>query len=153
MADFLRLIDVNAGGFRLNKGQGILHPIEAQSSKFEMQIALCNISHCWGMSESWEPNSLTFVNLDVLPMRQKKLLSCHTIWPLPLHHKKNITLQVVDPWEPIPSQLLSPLNILHYHQIGFNQWVSTPHCIVTFGISGQKHFRDTLHDGYIKYGL
>ena len=26
MADFLRLIDVNAGGFRLKKGQGILHP-------------------------------------------------------------------------------------------------------------------------------
>ena len=25
MADFLRLIDVNAGGFRLKKGQGILH--------------------------------------------------------------------------------------------------------------------------------
>ena len=26
MADFLRLINVNAGGFRLKKGQGILHP-------------------------------------------------------------------------------------------------------------------------------
>ena len=25
MADFLRLIDVNAGGFQLKKGQGILH--------------------------------------------------------------------------------------------------------------------------------
>ena len=25
MADFLRLIDVNAGGLRLKKGQGILH--------------------------------------------------------------------------------------------------------------------------------
>ena len=26
MTDFLRLIDVNAGGFRLKKGQGIRHP-------------------------------------------------------------------------------------------------------------------------------
>ena len=26
MTDFLRLIDVNAGGFRLKKGQGTLHP-------------------------------------------------------------------------------------------------------------------------------
>ena len=26
MAGFLRLIDVNAGSFRLKKGQGILHP-------------------------------------------------------------------------------------------------------------------------------
>ena len=26
MADFLQLIDVNAGGLRLRKGQGILHP-------------------------------------------------------------------------------------------------------------------------------
>ena len=26
LADFLRLIDVSAGGFRLKKGQGIIHP-------------------------------------------------------------------------------------------------------------------------------
>ena len=28
VADFLRLIDVNAGGFRPKKGQGIAHPIK-----------------------------------------------------------------------------------------------------------------------------
>ena len=26
VADFLRLIDINAGGFRLKTGQGIVHP-------------------------------------------------------------------------------------------------------------------------------
>ena len=31
MADFLRLIDVNAGGFRLKKGQGILYQINFTS--------------------------------------------------------------------------------------------------------------------------
>ena len=45
MTDFLRLIDVNAGGFRLKKGQGILHP-----TKFTPKVAgipLSPISHLW----------------------------------------------------------------------------------------------------------
>ena len=33
MTDFLRLIDVNAGDFRLKKGQGILHPTVSEVSK------------------------------------------------------------------------------------------------------------------------
>ena len=35
MVDFLRLIDVNAGGFRLKKGQGILHRIFSNYFRYE----------------------------------------------------------------------------------------------------------------------
>ena len=37
MADLLRLIDINAGGLRLKKGQGILHLIMVTRSSHEPQ--------------------------------------------------------------------------------------------------------------------
>ena len=35
MTDFQWLIDVNAGGFRLKKGQGVLHPIFGPLGPYE----------------------------------------------------------------------------------------------------------------------
>ena len=55
VADFLRLVDINAGGFRLKKGQGILRPTLAktETQTWSQFLGRENSDHGLSLGRSW----------------------------------------------------------------------------------------------------